>query len=267
VQTADQLIGMLEVSPNMIEEKKEEITNHQIFEEKTDDRNDLKGNRLEIPLSPKPVEEKESNDIQVVQKGIDKVGVIVITGFLFLIFVSVFLLNKEYNTPKGYSADSTITVVQADTVMTGLIQLPDGNNFPAEIDSFEDKIVKFISDDSQPVDKKIWFDTDRLIFASGSQNLKEESNDQIENIAYILKAFPNVKIKIGCYSDNVGNPKANLKLTNDRALTVMSAIIAKGIDPSRMYSEGYGVQNPIASNDTEEGRAKNRRLAISVRAK
>jgi serine/threonine protein kinase len=280
VQTADELIKMLKVSANMIEEKNIKIPNYQIFEEKTDDRNDLKEKRLEIPFLPKTVEEKESNDIQVVQKGIDKVGVIVITGFLLLIFVSVFLLNKEYNINKEYNTPETAnvdsaTVIPVDTVGSlsqplPTIDLPNGNYVFAKPNSFEDKIIKFIQDKSQVVDKKIWFTLDKILFESGRPNLERESNVQIWNIEQILLAYPNVNIKVGCYSDNTGSPEANLKLTTDRALIVKEAILVRtigGSESSRIESEGYGDQNPIASNDTEEGRATNRRVAISVRAK
>jgi outer membrane protein OmpA-like peptidoglycan-associated protein len=82
-----------------------------------------------------------------------------------------------------------------------------------------------------------------------------------------LKAFPKVKIKIGGYTDNVGKAESNMKLSAERATVVMDAIVAGGIDKSRLESEGYGDKNPVSTNDTDEGRAMNRRIAISVREK
>jgi OmpA-OmpF porin, OOP family len=147
------------------------------------------------------------------------------------------------------------------------LKLPDGSEIEVPEGSLEDQIVKFIQDDNQKVDKKIWFNFDRLLFDTGKSTLKAESQEQIQKTVAILKAFPKVKIKIGGYTDNVGNASSNMKLSADRATVVMDALMAGGIDKSRLESEGYGDKNPVASNDTDEGKAKNRRIAISVREK
>jgi OmpA-OmpF porin, OOP family len=147
------------------------------------------------------------------------------------------------------------------------LKLPDGSEIEVPEGSLEDQIVKFIQDDNQKIDKKVWFNFDRLLFDTGKSTLKAESQEQIEKTVAILKAFPKVKIKIGGYTDNVGNAASNMKLSSDRAVIVMDALIAGGIDKSRLESEGYGDKNPVASNDTNEGKAQNRRIAISVREK
>lgn len=147
------------------------------------------------------------------------------------------------------------------------LKLPDGSEIEVPEGSLEDQIVKFIQDDNQKIDKKVWFNFDRLLFDTGKSTLKAESQEQIEKTVAILKAFPKVKIKIGGYTDNVGNAASNMKLSADRATVVMDALMAGGIDKSRLESEGYGDKNPVASNDTDEGKAKNRRIAISVREK
>ena len=87
------------------------------------------------------------------------------------------------------------------------------------------------------------------------------------NAAAIMKAFPNVKIKVGGYTDNVGNPASNFKLSTDRAKNVMAELVKLGTAATRMEAEGYGDKNPVASNDTPEGRAKNRRISMRVTAK
>jgi OmpA-OmpF porin, OOP family len=147
------------------------------------------------------------------------------------------------------------------------LKLPDGSEIEVPEGSLEDQIVKFIQDDSQKIDKSKWFNFDRLLFDTGKSTLKAESQEQIQKTVAILKAFPKVKIKIGGYTDNVGNAASNMKLSSDRATVVMDALMAGGIDKSRLESEGYGDKNPVASNDTDEGKAKNRRIAISVREK
>jgi len=148
-----------------------------------------------------------------------------------------------------------------------MLKLPDGSEIEVPEGSLEDQIVKFIQDDSQKVDKKTWFDFDRLLFDTGKSTLKAESQEQIDKTIAILKAFPKVKIKIGGYTDNVADAKSNMKLSADRATVVMDAIVAGGIDESRLESKSYGDKNPTSTNDTEEGKAMNRRIAIGVREK
>ncbi len=131
----------------------------------------------------------------------------------------------------------------------------------------ENNLLKFIEDKSKAVDKTTWFDFDRLTFETGKSVLKPESAEQLKNIAEILKAFPAVNVKVGGYTDNTGDANDNLKLSADRAAAVKSELIKLGIDDARVESEGYGIEHPIASNETEEGRAANRRTSIRVTKK
>ncbi|HEY0109440.1 MAG TPA: sodium/proton-translocating pyrophosphatase, partial [Fibrella sp.] len=130
----------------------------------------------------------------------------------------------------------------------------------------ESNLVTFIKSDKQ-VDKDTWFDFDRLTFETGQATLKSESREQLKNIAEILKAYPGVNIKIGGYTDNTGDANSNLKLSNDRAQSVKKELAGLGIDESRIEAEGYGQEFAVASNDTEEGRAQNRRISVRVTKK
>ena len=94
-----------------------------------------------------------------------------------------------------------------------------------------------------------------------------KSEEQLKNIVEILKCYPKAKFKIGGYTDNTGNPEANMKLSQERANTVVSSLVGLGIEAGRLEAEGYGDQHPVASNDTEEGRAQNRRIALRVMEK
>jgi len=131
----------------------------------------------------------------------------------------------------------------------------------------ENNLLKFIENPSQAIDKKAWFDFDRLTFETGKSTLKPESAEQLKNIAEILKAFPSVNIKLGGYTDNTGDANSNLKLSGDRASTVKAELVKLGINDARLESEGYGQENPVAANDTEEGRAANRRISVRVTKK
>jgi len=146
-------------------------------------------------------------------------------------------------------------------------KLPSGVELNIPEFGVENKLIGFIEDAGRPVDDKTWFSCDRLTFETGKSTLKPESQEQLKNIAEILKAYPKVAIKIGGYTDNVGDPQANLKLSQERADAVMADLVKLGVDPGRLKAEGYGQEHPIADNSTQEGRAKNRRIDLRVTSK
>lgn len=170
--------------------------------------------------------------------------------------------DKNPNAGKAVAAPAT----GAAAAMTGL-ELPGGASIQVSASGIETQLVGFIKDAGKPVSKDTWFEFDRLLFKTGSAELEASSSAQIANIAAILKAFPAVKLKIGGYTDNVGDSKKNLTLSSDRAKAAMAAIVAQGIAADRLEAEGYGDTVPLADNSTEEGRAKNRRTAARVTAK
>ncbi|MGQ0673938.1 MAG: OmpA family protein [Hyphomicrobium sp.] len=153
--------------------------------------------------------------------------------------------------------------------LPGLIRIALFNGYEIDVVpvGVEPKLIAFIDDRYSVVDKTRWFDFDRVRFLSGSANLTPGSRVQLRNVVSILKAYPNVAIKIGGYTDNVGDPGANLRLSEARAKRVMEELIRLGIPQERLEAEGYGELHPIADNATADGRAKNRRTAVSVRAK
>ena len=78
------------------------------------------------------------------------------------------------------------------------------------------------------------------------------------------KRCPKARIEIAGFTDSVGNPEANLALSAKRAEAVLAALVRDGLDPSLLSAKGFGEANPVASNDTAEGRAKNRRIEFNV---
>jgi outer membrane protein OmpA-like peptidoglycan-associated protein len=86
----------------------------------------------------------------------------------------------------------------------------------------------------------------------------------LKEFAKFLKANPTIKIKIAGYTDNVGSEHDNLALSNDRAFTVKQVLEQEGIKPERLSFQGYGPANPVASNDSEDGRQKNRRTEFII---
>lgn len=149
----------------------------------------------------------------------------------------------------------------------GEATLPNGVKLSIPELGIERKLLAFIQDTGRPVDATTWFTFDRLQFETGSAVLKSSSQEQLTNIAEILKAYPQVAIKLGGYTDNVGNPQSNLKLSGDRANNTMQELVKLGIEPSRLEAEGYGERHPVADNATAEGRQQNRRIDVRVTRK
>ena len=96
-------------------------------------------------------------------------------------------------------------------------------------------------------------------FDTGKSTLRPESYEHIEPVVEFLTYKPSAIIELSGHTDNVGQPKKNQKLSEDRANAVRDYIISKGIEGNRIIAVGYGQERPIASNDTEEGRQLNRR--------
>ncbi|HTD23197.1 MAG TPA: OmpA family protein [Terriglobales bacterium] len=99
-------------------------------------------------------------------------------------------------------------------------------------------------------------------FDTDSDQLKAESKPTLDKIASILKAKPDWKITIEGHTDSTSTPQHNQDLSEKRAATVKSYLQSAGINPSRMNTAGYGATKPVASNDTEIGRAQNRRVEL-----
>jgi outer membrane protein OmpA-like peptidoglycan-associated protein len=131
----------------------------------------------------------------------------------------------------------------------------------------ESKLIAFIEDPNVQVDKETWFTFDRLEFETDSALLKPSSREQLRNTVEILRAYPAVHVKIGGYTDNVGDDAYNMKLSSERATATMNDIVSQGTDRSRIEAEGYGENHPIADNGTAEGRQRNRRIDIRVTKK
>lgn len=201
---------------------------------------------------------------------------VAIIGALLLVWLLIRSMNmpKEVAQSASNASNAAVDALNnaANSAWSALgeivvVSLPDGTKLNAPSLGVEGKLVDYLNDASAGVSEDKWFDFDRLLFDTGSANLQPASQDQLANMAAILKAYPGVKIRIGGYTDNTGDPAANLKLSQDRADNVMAELAKLGVDPSRMTAKGYGDANPIADNSSEEGRQKNRRISLRVTEK
>jgi outer membrane protein OmpA-like peptidoglycan-associated protein len=102
-------------------------------------------------------------------------------------------------------------------------------------------------------------------FESGSATLTRESETALEQAYMTLIGNPDMRVEIAGYTDNIGNPRTNQRLSQRRADAVMAWLVRKGIPATRMTTVGMGSRNPIAPNTTAEGRARNRRIEFHVR--
>ncbi len=106
------------------------------------------------------------------------------------------------------------------------------------------------------------FRFNNLNFASGSATIAGESGAEVDNLAAILKAYSDLKVSIQGYTDSKGNADSNLTLSKQRADAVQQRLIAAGIAANRITTQGFGAANPVADNETAEGRAQNRRIEV-----
>jgi outer membrane protein OmpA-like peptidoglycan-associated protein len=167
----------------------------------------------------------------------------------------------------GYRARHPVVPTLTDISDFVTRTLPSGLSLSIPENGMEARLLAFVQDPTKTVDQVTWFDFDRLRFNTDSATLRPESQEQLGNIAAILKAYPNVSIKVGGYTDNTGDTRHNLELSQDRANGVVSELVALGISPNRLEAQGYGDQFPVGDNSTPEGRAKNRRISMRVTQK
>ena len=99
-------------------------------------------------------------------------------------------------------------------------------------------------------------------FDAGKSDIKPESRPIVDQVVALLKGNPDLKLSIEGHTDNVGTPQDNKTLSEQRAKSLMNAIVGQGIAAARLSAVGWGQDRPIADNRSEDGRAKNRRVEI-----
>ncbi len=104
-----------------------------------------------------------------------------------------------------------------------------------------------------------------VLFATASSRIKAETYPYLNQIAETLKAQSNATVTVGGHTDNEGQEDANLRLSQKRADSVRAYLVAQGVPALHLFARGYGSSQPIAPNDAEDGRRKNRRIGFTVR--
>jgi outer membrane protein OmpA-like peptidoglycan-associated protein len=103
-----------------------------------------------------------------------------------------------------------------------------------------------------------------VFFETNSFDLKPESKVELDKLAELMKLNPTMKFELGGHTDNVGADENNLTLSQNRANNVVKYLVSKGIPADKLVAVGYGESKPVDTNDTEEGRKKNRRTEFKI---
>ncbi|AZJ32112.1 OmpA family protein [Tenacibaculum mesophilum] len=131
-----------------------------------------------------------------------------------------------------------------------------------ESKEFEQTIEKITADKIINEINTKGFATLHINFDTGKSRIKADSYEIVSEISKMLKTNPNLKISIEGHTDNVGNEGFNMKLSKNRAKSVLMSLVDEGIEESRLESKGFGHTKPIGNNATEEGKAQNRRVEL-----
>lgn len=142
------------------------------------------------------------------------------------------------------------------------LDLPGGAKIQVAAGGFLDSLNGFLSGTGAGEPKS--FTIDDLRFETGSAALTPDSSTHLAMLAAVLKAYPKATVSVRGHADNAGDPEANKKLSADRAAAVKQALVERGVPATQIESEGHGSERPIASNESEEGRARNRRVELVV---
>jgi outer membrane protein OmpA-like peptidoglycan-associated protein len=128
----------------------------------------------------------------------------------------------------------------------------------------KEAVANMINRDIELTSKGETIVLDHLIFEQGKAVINPKSFQQLDELVAMMKDSPKVEIQLEGHTDNQGNPEANLKLSQARVDAVKKYITTRGIGKSRVNTKAFGGSQPIAKENTEEARAKNRRVEMRV---
>ncbi len=147
---------------------------------------------------------------------------------------------------------------------TGAVSKTGNETPPAKIDQTQSSGDNIIT--LEQCQKKIetLLEKQSIVFKTGSSKISKKSLPLLDQLATTMKTCPDYQIEVAGHTDNVGETDKNILLSLDRAQAVMEHLQEKGISGHRLKAVGYGSSSPIAPNDTEEGRERNRRIEFHL---
>jgi OmpA-OmpF porin, OOP family len=179
--------------------------------------------------------------------------------------------TKDATTAPMGTIDSSGNFVYNEGEIITLDLPNNGGQLKVGKNSTEAKLVGFLNDKNAMIDtaKGNWFEFTNVRFKTGSSDLTDESMTQLKNLVSISKAYPTAVFKFGGYTDNTGAAASNVALSQKRADAVLAMVkkLGGGATSVAGGAKGYGPEFPIGDNNTAEGKAQNRRVAVNVKAK
>jgi outer membrane protein OmpA-like peptidoglycan-associated protein len=196
--------------------------------------------------------------------------------------------NKKTGKPVGNAAFELIDIASGKTVVTSfsdavtgefLVCLPVNEDYALNVNASgyafysESFQLKKVTDANkpfrmdvplQPIEDSAHGELKNVFFETGKFDLRPESKAELNKLVTWLKTNPNVKIELQGHTDNVGDKKSNMTLSNNRAKAVYDYLVANGIEASRLTYKGYGDTKPKVPNDTPEHRQMNRRTEYMI---
>jgi outer membrane protein OmpA-like peptidoglycan-associated protein len=103
-----------------------------------------------------------------------------------------------------------------------------------------------------------------IFFDYNAFTIRSESEAELDRLHKLIIENPQIKVEISGHTDNIGGEEYNQKLSENRAKSVVDHLVAKGVPTAQLIYAGYGKSQPIATNDTEEGRQENRRTEFKI---
>ena len=116
----------------------------------------------------------------------------------------------------------------------------------------------------QALRQDVKIELDNISFETNSAELNIESYEELDNVVKLMEDNPEIKIEISAHTDDVGSDTYNQKLSEKRAKSVVDYLIQHDVDKTKLVSNGYGETQPLVLNDTDENRAKNRRVELKI---
>ena len=128
-----------------------------------------------------------------------------------------------------------------------------------------EQLMRELSDlKAQQTERGIVLTIGDVLFATGMADLSPDAIRNVDKLTDFLEKHPNRNVLIEGHTDSVGSEEFNLTLSQSRADAVKEQLVAKGIDPSRITTKGYGKKYPVSTNDTPAGRQQNRRVEVII---
>lgn len=142
------------------------------------------------------------------------------------------------------------------------MELPGNRRIRVAQNTFNANLAGFLAGKTRPIPRTFTFEN--LTFETNSSKITSESQPNMNDLIEIMNAYPALQINVQGHTDNTGDATRNKNLSLERANTVRSMLTSAGIAPNRVTTQGFGAEKPIATNDTEDGRQKNRRIDVVV---